>query len=467
MNRRNIQSLVYLLSDFLMSYGVWLVFVLLRRHVLENREPVLEAQQFVNAAVIGIYWIVIYASAGLYAEPFRRSRLKEISLVFQFTLIGVLIVFFMVFLDDPVPRYKTHRQFTLPVFLSLQFFSVALARLIITSRTNIRIRKRKMGYPTVLVGCGERAFHIFDELDNMQRSLGYMFMGYVSLPEEENNLLSGKLKRFGDVQRLDHVIRSRRIEEVIIALDGLHSERVGDVIEICERTNVNIKVVPGIYDYIIGSVKISHILGAPLIEIIPQAMGTWEAVGKRIFDFCFALGALIFLSPVFIFLAIMVRLDSKGPFFFSQERIGKGGKPFRIFKFRSMYIDAEKDGPALSREGDPRVTRVGKWLRKLRLDELPQFWNVLIGDMSIVGPRPERQFFIDQIVKRAPHYRHLHKIRPGITSWGQVKYGYAENVDEMIERLKFDIVYLESVSFTLDLRIILYTIIVMIEGRGK
>jgi lipopolysaccharide/colanic/teichoic acid biosynthesis glycosyltransferase len=132
-----------------------------------------------------------------------------------------------------------------------------------------------------------------------------------------------------------------------------------------------------------------------------------------------------------------------------------------------MYVDAEKMGPQLSSEDDPRITKVGKILRKLRLDELPQFWNVLIGDMSIVGPRPEREHFIKQIVKIAPHYRHLHKVKPGITSWGQVKYGYAENVDEMVRRLKFDILYLENMSLALDIRIILYTIIVMLEGRGK
>ncbi|MCL4142090.1 UNVERIFIED_CONTAM: hypothetical protein GTU68_046685 [Idotea baltica] len=160
-------------------------------------------------------------------------------------------------------------------------------------------------------------------------------------------------------------------------------------------------------------------------------------------------------------------MDSKGPIFYSQERIGKQGQPFKILKFRTMHTDAEKAGPALSSDHDPRITKVGKWLRKLRLDELPQFWNVLIGEMSIVGPRPERQFFIDQIVKIAPHYRHLHKVRPGITSWGQVKYGYASNVTEMVQRLQFDILYLENMSLALDLKIILYTIIVIVEGRGK
>jgi exopolysaccharide biosynthesis polyprenyl glycosylphosphotransferase len=208
-------------------------------------------------------------------------------------------------------------------------------------------------------------------------------------------------------------------------------------------------------------------MGAPLVEIFPQIMKPWEQVSKRAFDICASLIALILLMPVFAVLAALIRMDSPGPVFFRQERIGKGGKPFFIWKFRSMRVDAEKSGPALSSENDPRITKIGLFLRKLRLDELPQFWNVLRGDMSIVGPRPERQYFIDQIVQVAPHYRHLHKIRPGITSWGQVKYGYAENVEEMVERLKFDILYMENMSIGLDLKILLYTLIVIVEGRGK
>jgi lipopolysaccharide/colanic/teichoic acid biosynthesis glycosyltransferase len=132
-----------------------------------------------------------------------------------------------------------------------------------------------------------------------------------------------------------------------------------------------------------------------------------------------------------------------------------------------MYTNAEKMGPALSSQDDPRITRFGKFLRKVRLDELPQFYNVLIGEMSVVGPRPERLYFINQITQKAPHYRHLHKVRPGITSWGQVKYGYAENVDQMIDRLKYDLLYIENMSLYVDLKILIYTVLIVLQGRGK
>lgn len=467
MNQTRLQRWLYLFTDFTVTFIVWLVFVYWRREVLEGRGH-LDQQQFINATVIGIYWLILYAIAGLYGNPFRRSRLQEIIQVFKYSLIGVLIIFFLIFLDDPIPPSNPSIQrVLLTIYLGLQFGAVTLLRFILTTRTQIRIRRRKLTFPTLLVGCQKQAWRIYQELENMRRPLGYDFRGFVSLPGHDDNCLNGKLKHFGPVDRLEEVIQNRRIEEVIIALEPEEADQVGRIIERCEHTTAHIKVVPGVYDYIVGSVKSSHILGAPLIEIFPSIMKPWERVGKRGFDLMMSGSMLLLLAPLYATLALMIRFDSPGPIFFRQERIGKGGKPFKIIKLRSMYIDAEKTGPALSSDQDPRITPVGRWLRKLRLDELPQFWNVLRGDMSIVGPRPERQFYIDQIVALAPHYRHLHKVKPGITSWGQVKYGYASSVDEMVERLKFDILYIENMSLALDIKIILYTVIVIIEGRGK
>lgn len=448
-----------------MSYGVWLFFVLVRRQVIEG-DPKLDSQQFINAGVISLYWLLLYSIAGLYRKPYRRSRLWEFSQVLTFTIGGVLVIFFSIFLNDPVPNYQVYRM-TITTYFTLQFLSVAIVRLIHTSYTNRRIQKRMIGYPTLLVGCGAQALSIYEELNGMRRSLGYMFKGFVSLPDSSENVFYGRLKRFGTIDRIPEIIRSRKIEEVIIALEADESDKIGEIIDLCAQLNVNIKILPGMYDYIVGTVKVTHILGAPLIEVFPQIMQPSAEFFKRVFDIGFALFALILLGPVYLVLAIIIKMDSRGPILYKQERIGKFGHPFFIYKFRSMYVDAEKFGPALSKDNDPRITKIGRTMRKLRLDELPQFWNVLKGDMSIVGPRPERQFYIDQIVKKAPHYRHLHRVRPGITSWGQVKYGYAENVDEMVERLKFDILYLENMSLSLDLKIIIYTVIVMIEGRGK
>jgi exopolysaccharide biosynthesis polyprenyl glycosylphosphotransferase len=274
------------------------------------------------------------------------------------------------------------------------------------------------------------------------------------------------LPHLGSVKNLVKIINEAQIEEVIIALESSEDKESNKIINKLGNCNVVIKAIPNMYNILTGQVKMTQLFGTPLIQLSHDLMPVWQENLKQIIDYVVSLLALIISLPLTVFIAIGIKLSSPGPIFYSHERIGKYGKPFRIYKFRSMATNAELNGPELSSKNDSRLTSFGKFMRKYRLDEIPNFLNVLAGDMSLVGPRPERKFFIDQIIKRAPHYVHLHKVKPGITSWGQVKYGYAENVDQMIRRLRYDIIYIENMSLFVDLKIILYTFYTIFKGRG-
>jgi exopolysaccharide biosynthesis polyprenyl glycosylphosphotransferase len=271
----------------------------------------------------------------------------------------------------------------------------------------------------------------------------------------------------GQVDQLSHLIREHHIKEVIVAVESSDHRHLSEVMSVLLDFDVDVSIIPDTFDLLSGSVKMTGIYGVPLVRINRELMPTWQMSLKRLMDVVLSLIAIIILLPVYIFIAIAVKLSSEGPIFFWQERVGIHGQSFRMMKFRTMVMDAEKNGPQLSSSHDQRITRIGKFLRKTRLDEIPQFGHVIIGEMSLVGPRPERQFYIDQIKQHAPHVKKLLRVRPGITSWGQVKYGYAENVDQMVQRLKYDILYLENMSLAMDIKILFYTVLTVIKGRGK
>lgn len=418
--------------------------------------------------VIPIAWICLYALQGTYKDVFRKSRLKELEQTAAASVLGVIIIFFSFLLDDAVTSY---RYYYLSFFLLLlaHFCLTYLGRLILTTHTAKRVHTRQIGFPTIMIGSREKAYRTYLDLENQEVYSGNLFVGFVTVSDSIDPHIQAVMPHLGKADEINELIEKMDVKEVLIALEDDENGRINQIIRTIETRNagVLIKITPDMRDIIYGSVKLTSIFHSPLITINPRLMEEWQYSVKRIMDIVASLIAMIILSPVYLVTAIIVKCTSPGPIFYAQERIGYHGKPFKMHKFRSMYVDAEKFGPALSKDNDPRITPFGRFMRKVRLDEIPQFYNVLRGTMSLVGPRPERQYFIDQIVERAPEYQLLQKIKPGITSWGQVKYGYAENVDEMVERLKYDLLYLENMSIATDIKIMLYTVIIIIEGRGK
>jgi exopolysaccharide biosynthesis polyprenyl glycosylphosphotransferase len=471
MNRRA-QVARYVAADLLGSAAAWTLFYLYRKAYLEPIKygyPVpiqLDANYLKGLVLIPLFWFGLYTIIGGYRDIFRRFRTKELGQTLLISVIGVLLIFFVLLLDDEVASYRYYYRSFLALF-GLHFVLTFIPRFILTSGTVRRVHDRRIGFNTVLVGGNERALAIFQEIEGMRKSPGNRFTGFLQVNGGDQLLTSVGLPRLGKWHELRRVIHEQDVEEVIIAVDSGEHEHISRIMNELEGTGVRIKVIPDMYDILSGSVKMTSIFGTPLIEVNPEIMPAWQFSLKRIVDIAVSFVALVFLLPVFAVFAALVKWSSPGPVFFRQERIGKHGRAFTIVKFRSMYCDAERNGPQLSSTSDPRITPFGRWMRKTRMDELPQFWNVLIGDMSLVGPRPERQHFIDEIMKVAPHYRHLHKVRPGITSWGQVKFGYAENVEQMVRRLKYDILYIENMSMAVDLKILAYTVLIILKGDGK
>ena len=473
MDKKRLTAL-YIFFDVLASILAWVCFYFYRKHIGEHLgfSSIIQTlggdpKFFWGMLLCPIYWVFLHALAGYYNKIYGKSRFSELITTFCISLLGALLFFFAFILDDIVTTPKDYVKYMLFLFF-WQFILTYIPRLCITTRINRKIHNGEIGFNTAIIGSDEQALHVYEMVMKQTPCPGNFIIGYVKVDDEHPDEMAGKLPCLGDISHLEEIIEQKHIEELIIALHNGQRKYIEKIIVLArDKRNITLFITPKMQDVLMGNVKTSSVLYEPLISITPEYLPTWQKFMKRGLDILFSLIALILLLPLYIFLAIGVKKSSSGPIFYKQERIGYHGKPFNIIKFRSMYTNAEEAGPALSSKDDNRITPFGKFMRQYRLDETPQFYNVLIGDMSLVGPRPERQFYIDQIVERAPYYPLLLGIKPGLTSWGQVRFGYAENVDEMLERLRWDMLYIENMSLQMDIKILIYTVLIVLKREGK
>jgi len=461
----------YILLDYVSAFLAWQAFSVFRffttRHTIHfsNLTEFMTVEKALwMSALIPVFWLIIYHFSGYYTSPRRKTNLGDLLSTSVSSLLGVLLLFFLIVIND-YPEYPSLYYEIMVGFFLIHFFSTALMRF---TQTGPLIHRQSRGLdciPVFVVGTGKNALRIRKEFNRDNSSFCYRLVGFIRTGQVKDMVLEDEI--CGNMDDMTQLLSKFRIEEIIFALDDLQPSNTRKLLDAVYPYHLPVKAYASRQDMLAGSVSLFSLFGIPLVNLTPAPMPMWQQNFKKLLDKVFSMIILLLLSPFFLFLAIRVRIDSPGKVFYSQERLGKGGQPFRIFKFRTMYTNAESDGPQLSNIDDKRVTPYGRFMRKYRLDELPQFWNVVKGEMSLVGPRPERHHFVEQIVSKAPQYYLTQQVLPGITSWGMVKYGYADTVEKMIQRLEYDIIYLENQSLLIDLKILVFTLKPLLRGKGQ
>jgi exopolysaccharide biosynthesis polyprenyl glycosylphosphotransferase len=460
---KRVQILACILIDIVSINAAWAAYYHIR--VNQSLLGVGGTPDFlIPMFVVYMYWVVLFLFSGLYRPLYASSRLDEQTRIFKAAGLGCLVLFFVIFVDDAGNAVGISSRLLIAIYWGIFLLATGSGRLLIRSVQKHLLLRGIGRRRTIIVGSRSKALELFDGVKRYP-SLGYEVVGFVGLQKWKTPLLRNS-KQLGTVDRLSEIIRSENAAEVLIALESSDHGRLVDIIARCNSSSVSLKIMPDLYDIISGQARTNQIYGFPLIEISPQLMPPWEEAAKRALDIVVSGLVLLIGFPVFGLIALAIKIDSPGGVLYRQERVGKDGKHFNIIKFRSMRQDAERNGAQWAQKRDPRVTNLGRWLRQLHLDELPQVFNVLKGEMSLIGPRPERPVFVEKLSKEIPLYPRRLKVRPGVTGWAQVKHKYDETVEDVRKKVEYDLFYIENMSIKMDIKIMLYTAVHMIMGKG-
>lgn len=453
----------------IMWYGAWdfvagslIAFLWMTYHSSSLLQSLLE--KIITAISAGFIWIIAFSIVGAYAQSlYQKSRLQEF---LQTIFVGApvaIAIFWLLLLNDSSTSFS-YNVFSFSIW---NILALSVGRSAILWIVKQQLQTRKIVVRTLIIGNTKQSVKLYKKLNDQNYFVGYDLMGFIAPQNDAKNGLSKWLPYWGDIGSIQKVVQQHQIEQVIITIPKKQQELIEDCISLLSPFQVSIKLAPETLDILSGSVRTTNVFRDVLIDLDPSPLPAWQRNIKRLMDLIGATMLLIILSPLLIFAALRTYFSSKGSIIYAQERLGLQGKSFTIYKFRSMIEHAEPNGPALSSDYDPRITSWGKFMRKWRIDELPQLWNIIKGNMSFVGPRPERAFYVHAISEKTPYYKYLLRMRPGLTSWGMVQFGYASSVEEMIERMQYDLAYVENASLLLDIKIMLHTILIIAKGKGK